>query len=146
MPSSFVEQNRGPVIELVRVRVGQRVLVFRLLEPAANSDVRHGLHEELDADHLGELGLSRAITSCTDGRSLKGFSWVNTRAVFSLGLPPVAPAKPTTPETAGSLRMMAANSFSIFAIASKAMSSRACAAPIIMPVSCSGKNPFGITT
>ena len=68
------------------------------------------------------------------------------RAVFSLALPPVAPAKPTTPETAGSRMMMAANWFSILAIAAKEMSWRAWAAPKMKPVSCSGKKPFGITT
>ena len=40
---------------------------------------------------------------------------MNIRAVLSLGLYPVAPAKPTTPDTAGSFRMTAETSVSSFA-------------------------------
>ena len=35
---------------------------------------------------LATSGLSRAITSCTGGRSANGFSWMNMRAVFSLAV------------------------------------------------------------
>lgn len=41
------------MIELIRIRVSQRVLILRLLESAADRDVLRGLHEEVGADHLG---------------------------------------------------------------------------------------------
>ena len=44
------------MIELVGIRVGQRVLILRLLEPAADVDVLPCLHEELRADDFCDLG------------------------------------------------------------------------------------------
>ena len=70
---------------------------------------------------------------------------MNIRAVLSLGLPPAAPAKPTTPDTAGSFRMTAETSFSSLPTEAKDASSRACSAPKMKPVSCCGMNPLGIT-
>ena len=48
--------DRRPVVELRRIGRGQRVLVLRLAEPAADIDVLARLHEELHARHLGHLG------------------------------------------------------------------------------------------
>jgi hypothetical protein len=58
---------------------------------------------------LATCGRSRAITAAMGGRSPNGLSWMNMRAVFSLELPPVAPAKLTTPATAGSATMIFEN-------------------------------------
>ena len=49
-------EHRRPVVELVAVGIGQRVLVERAAEPAADADVLPGLHEELGALHRGHLG------------------------------------------------------------------------------------------
>ena len=85
----------------VDVGVGQRVLILRLAEAAADVDVLAGLHEELRARApAATLGRSRWMTCCAEAsRSPNGLSWMNMRAVFSDELPPVAPTKPTTPPT-----------------------------------------------
>ena len=45
------------MIELVRVRIVQSVLILRLVQPGADRDVLRGLHVERDALDLGELRL-----------------------------------------------------------------------------------------
>ena len=71
---------------------------------------------------------------------------MNMRAVFSVALPPVAPAKATTPSTAGSRSTMAARRCWIADMAAKEMSCRASAWAKMKPVSCCGKKPLGMMT
>ena len=52
----FSLDDRRPVIELAAVRIGQRILILRLGEPAADVDVLPGLHEEEGARDLCHLG------------------------------------------------------------------------------------------
>ncbi len=50
------EQARRPVVQLVEVGVGERVLVLRAGEATADVDVLAGLHQERRALHLREPG------------------------------------------------------------------------------------------
>ena len=56
-------------------------------------------------------------------------------------LPP--PVKPTTVATAGSARMMSTSCFNLPCVAWKEMLWSARRPPLICPVSCCGKKPFG---
>ncbi|GJE44352.1 hypothetical protein AEGHOMDF_3540 [Methylobacterium soli] len=88
------------------------------------------------------FGRRRFITSVIDGRSPRGFSPTKTLAE----LVPRPPVKPTTLSTAGSACTMAVAWRSFCSIAWKEMRWSAWMPPIICPVSCSGKKPFGTMT
>ncbi len=62
-------------------------------------------------------GRSWPITVSTPTRRSSGLSWMNIRAVFSLGLLGLVPAKPTTAATAGFFRITAESWCSIRCIA-----------------------------
>ena len=80
-------------VELVSVSVYWYCV---LLDSAADGDVLPRLHEEFRAHDLGELWPQPLDDLLGGGRSPSGLSWMNMRSVFSLELPPVAPAKLTT--------------------------------------------------
>ena len=66
--------------------------------------------------------------------------------VFGVAFRAPTPTKPATPATSGSLRI---TSVTARCRSSKAWNDTSCAAsvtPTIRPVSCCGRNPFGITT
>ena len=93
------------------------------------------------------FGRSRWITwSEVTSRWSCGFSWMKTRPVFSVGLKADAPPKYNTPATAGSCLTTSASWWIIPCIFWKEVSCRASAWPKMKPVSCCGKNPFGMVT
>ena len=53
----LVEKDCRPVIELVRVGIGQRILILGLGHAAADGDVLCSLHVQRDALDLGQLRL-----------------------------------------------------------------------------------------
>jgi len=76
--------DRRPVVQLLGVGRGQRVLVLGLGKPAANIDVLAGLHEVAHAGTWATLGRRRWMICWAEAsRWLNGFSWMNMRAVFS---------------------------------------------------------------
>lgn len=68
---------------------------------------------------------------------------MNIRPLFTVELPEVAPMNDPTVATAGSARTIDATFCCSRVIASKEMSCEASVVPIMIPVSCCGKNPFG---
>ena len=99
----LVEKDRRPVIELVLVGVGQRVLILGLGEPRADGDVLRRLHVERDALDLLQCRL-QAVDDLIGAalRWLCGFSAMNTRPWFSVAVAPPGPMLAPTEATAGS--------------------------------------------
>src|SRR6516165_4078966 len=59
--------DRCPMIELLYIRVGQRVLIERAAEPPADTDVLPGLHVEFDPFDFGYFG-SQALNDLVGGQ------------------------------------------------------------------------------
>ena len=57
---SCVHQPRGPVVQLIRIRIFQAVLVLRPADPVFDRQVLHRLHVESDSIDLVELWLQAA--------------------------------------------------------------------------------------
>ena len=70
---------------------------------------------------------------------------MNMRPLLTVELPEAAPMNDPSVSTAGSASTTLATLFCSADIASKEMSCAASVIPIINPVSCCGKNPFGTT-
>ena len=85
------------------------------------------------------------ITSAWTFLSASGFNVMNIRPLFTVELPAPAPMNEPSVATPGSASTMRAICCCNFSIAENEMSCDASVAPMIKPVSCCGKNPFGTT-
>ena len=78
-------------------------------------------------------------------RSSSGFRLICMRPVFTVAFVPSIPIKDERLSTLGSRRITRASACCRSAMAAKDMVCRDSEIPRIMPVSCTGKNPLGIT-
>ncbi len=118
--------------------------VYWKLELACRPPARRsctGLRNSCTPVTLASCGRRRAITACpATERWLAGFRLMNMK-------PPPArrpPVKPTTVATSGSSLMMVTSALSLPCMAWNEMLWSARIPPLIWPVSCCGKPPFGI--
>ena len=86
-----VLHDRRPLVQLAEIDVGQRVLVLRRGQPAADVDVLHRLHEQPHPDTPRISWPSRAMTWLIGGRWTRGFSAMKIRPWFSVEVAPPAP-------------------------------------------------------
>ena len=138
--------DRRPMVQLVVVGVGQRVLVLRAAQAAADADVLPRLHEEFGAFDRRHLR-PQALDDLVGGHvALVMRLQLNEHAAGVLGR--VVGVRAGEIEHAGDGRVLARRSrragASCPAIFAKEMSWRASAWPKMKPVSCCGKNPLGI--
>ena len=78
-------------------------------------------------------------------RSSSGLRLMEMRPLFRVVLMPSAPMKEDRLSTAGSCRMMLRQFLLLLGHRGERDGLRACEMPWITPVSCTGKNPLGMT-
>ena len=87
------------------------------------------------------------MTSATDDlRAPNGFSSIRNRPEFKVVLAPSTPINELKLATSGSRPMTSPSACCLSVIAANEISWLASEIPWIAPVSCNGKNPFGIST
>ena len=121
-----------------------RVSYSRTEEVARAADVEHPLVREA----LALLGVEGGveITSVADiPRSFRSFRLISIRPLLSVVFVPSAPMNEEIPDTAGSASSTFAISCCRCAISVNEVEGDACVMPWMMPVSCVGKNPLGIS-
>ena len=95
---------------------------------------------------LSRFGSSRRITSAAlRSRWFSGFRLIDILPLLVVVLVPSAPMNDETLSTAGSCRMTFASSCCFSAMPFEPIVCGACEMPWITPVSCTGKNPLGMT-
>jgi len=93
------------------------------------------------------VGWSRRMTSVAlTPRWASGFRLMRIRPLLTVTLVPSTPMNDDRLSTAGSFRITAARACCRAAIAGNEIVCDASEMPWIVPVSCTGKNPFGTTT
>ena len=143
---SFVEDLRRPVVELGEVGVLQRELELRARRPAADADVLRGLQNSRAPSTLSSFGRSRAMICCALAlRSSRGFSVMKMRPLLpARPLPPIAIA--TAGDVGIGLHDLAERLLLALHVGERDVLRWLPRSPVIRPVSCCGKKPFGITT
>ena len=83
--SHFALDDRRPMVELLDIGVGQRVLIEGTAQTSADADVLPGLHEEFDAFDRGHLGAQASDDLAGGFRALIVWHQLNEHAGRVLG-------------------------------------------------------------
>ena len=138
----------APTVQLVDVGVLQRVLELRAGQPAADVDVLRRLQEQRDALHLRRAcGRSRSmIWSPMTSRSSRGFSVMNRRPLFC-GLRARRRRSTSRPWRRPGRWRRSRRAPALWRdhVGERDVLRAPRTVPMMKPVSCCGKKPFGMT-